>query len=92
MTSKVLSTGLAACILAAAAATAAAAEESDFVGPQPRNAAAQPNLPTGAAAGPRDVVKDKDDYLAAVDKCERLEAVAAKQQCLKAVRKEFGQM
>ena len=36
--------------------------------------------------------KDKDAYFAALDKCEPLKNAVDKQQCVDAVRRQYGQM
>lgn len=46
----------------------------------------------GNAGGQRDVIKEKDAYFAAMTKCDALKGVAEKQQCVDAVRKQYGQM
>jgi hypothetical protein len=46
----------------------------------------------GNAGAQPDVMKEKDAYFAALTKCDALKGVAEKQQCVDAVRKQYGQM
>ncbi len=76
----------------AAMAIAGAASAADQPQGTQQTPAAQPSDSTGSPGAQRDVAKEKDAYFAALSKCDALEGVAEKQQCVDGVRKQYGQM
>lgn len=53
-------------------------------------ASAEPSASTEAA--PEDMAARKEAFFAEMQKCDALQGVAEKQQCVDATRKRFGQM
>jgi hypothetical protein len=72
------------------AACAADQPQGTQPGAAQQNPAANPA--DGGTGSQRDASKDKDAYFAAMTKCDALKGVAEKQQCVDAVRKQYGQM
>lgn len=84
-------------MLAAAAAAfsiggALAADQARSPQPEAVQQNPAPNPASDNAGAQRDVLKEKDAYFAAMTKCDALKGVAEKQQCVDAVRKQYGQM
>lgn len=82
---------LAACAVASAIGGAFAADQPQGSQPEAVSPAAKP-ADGNNAGSQRDVLKEKDAYFAAMNKCDALQGVAEKQQCVDAVRKQYGQM
>lgn len=80
--------------MTALALNGAASAADQTQGTQPdatqQNPAAKPA--DGSTGSQRDVSKEKDAYFAAMTKCDALKGVAEKQQCVDAVRKQYGQI
>lgn len=81
----------------AALAIAGAASAADQPQGTQQPPAAQPSDSTGSPGAQqsdstRDVASEKDAYFAALSKCDELKGIAENQQCVDAVRKQYGQM
>jgi len=90
MNKRLFSTLMAAVAALALAGAVSAAEQTQG---SEQNPAAQP-ADSGGTSAQHDAAKDKDKdaYFAALSKCDELKSVAEQQQCVDAVRKQYGQM
>lgn len=89
LTSSLLTAAMCAFLSAVGAGHAADSAKGSEPGSSQQNPAATAPAPQSPQ---RDVMKEKDQYFAELQKCDALQGVAEKQQCVDATRKRFGQL
>jgi hypothetical protein len=88
-----LTSPLLAAVLCAFLSVGAVHAADSAKGNEPGSSQQNPAATAPAPQSPqRDVMKEKDQYFSELQKCDALQGVAEKQQCVDATRKRFGQL